>query len=416
MIVATRNGQSVEIRANPFANDSNLGSFYGTGVMPSVAGPLVGTESASALPAVAAAIRLIAETVAMVPLLVYDGDPLERERARDSWQWELLHDAPNEDQSSFDFFQDVATSIESRGNAFIWKLRVRSGRVEALYVLDPALVTVRRNEANRKVFRITQDGQTRDYTEDTILHIRGWTSRPGADEGVSPIALHRERLGGILAQDEFENRFYRNNAVPSVAISVPGALNEARADEMREWWEEQHSGLRNAHRPAILKNGATVEKLSITLEDAQFIEGKAFSIADVARIFRISPQILGAAVGTATSSPASVSEDFERFLKLDLAPRFRRIEMSLKRDRDLFGGGDLFPEFLADAVLRPDVKTRYEAYRLARQGGWLKPNEIREKENLPPADGGDEIQEVPVGGMANPGAPNEPGAQSDDAA
>jgi HK97 family phage portal protein len=416
MIVATRGGRNAEVRANPFANDSNLGTFFGTNVMPSVAGPLVGTESASALPAVAAAIRLVAETVAMVPLLVYEGDPLERERARDSWQWQLLHDAPNEDQSAFDFFADVATSIESRGNAFIWKMRVLGGRVEALYVLDPALVTVTRNDANRKVFRVRQGGQTRDYTEDTILHIRGWTTRPGADEGVSPITLHRERLGGILAAEEFENRFYRNNATPSVAITVPGNLNEQRADEMREWWEEHHSGLRNAHRPAILKNGATVEKLSLTLEDAQFIEGKSFSVADIARIFRVSPQILGASIGTNTSSPASVSEDFERFLKLDLAPRFRRIELSLKRDRDLFGPGDLFPEFLADAVLRPDVKTRYEAYRLARQGGWLKPNEIREKENLPPAEGGDEIQEVPVGGMANPGASNEPGVQADDAA
>jgi len=99
----------------------------------------------------------------------------------------------------------------------------------------------------------------------------------------------------------------------------------------------------------------------------------------------------------------SAAEDFERFLKLDLAPRLARIEQAFRADRDFFGiDTDQFPEFLADAVLRPDVKTRYEAYRLARQGGWLAPNEIRDRENLPPKEGGDEIQETPVGGAPNP--------------
>lgn len=397
MIVATRNGRSAEVRAL-FANAADIGPFMGTGIAFSVAGPLVGLDSVMGLPAATAAVRLIAETAAMVPLLVYEGDPLERERARATWQWELLHERANPDTSAFDFICDIATSVETTGNAYIWKVKVRRGRVEALYVLDPAMVRVEYDDRRTKTFTVIQEGHQQRYTADTILHIRGWTSKPGALTGSSPIALHRERLGGAIAAEEFENRFYANNATPSGVVEIPGKPPREKIDEMREYWAEHHAGIKNANSPAFLTNDATYKQIGISLEDAQYIEGKAFTVADIARIFRLSPIMLGAAVGAGTST---TGDDFERFLKLDLAPRFRRIEQAFNADDDLFGTGDLFSEFLADAVLRPDIKTRYEAYRLGRQGGWLKPNEIRSHENLPPAEGGDNIQETPVGGAPN---------------
>jgi hypothetical protein len=55
---------------------------------------------------------------------------------------------------------------------------------------------------------------------------------------------------------------------------------------------------------------------------------------------------------------------------------------------------------------RANMKDRYDAYRLARQGGWKTPNEIRSDEGLPAVKGGDEIQETPVGGAANTNASN----------
>ena len=117
-------------------------------------------------------------------------------------------------------------------------------------------------------------------------------------------------------------------------------------------------------------------------------------------MFRISsPSMLGSVL----KGQPPVADEFERFLKVDLAPRLSRIEASFRRDPDLFNG-DLFPQFLMDAVLRPDAKTRYESYRLARQGGWLTPNEIREREDLPRVEGGDDIQQTPVGGAPNPEA------------
>lgn len=361
-------------------------------------GAVVNRDTAGGLPAVGAAMRLIAETIGMIPLIVYQGDEVNRNRARKSWQWEVFHDQPDPEHSAFDFGQDIAQSIEGDGNAFIWKVK-SNVRVEQVLVVDPARVEVKRNDAKQKVFDIWENGEKRRYGTDVIHHIRGWTLQPGADRGVSTIALYRHALGSALGLAEYEGRFFRNDASPGGVISVPGKLSEDGTKRIREWWNERHSGLENAHKPGIFTDGATWQTVGISLEDAQFIQSRDFSVAEVARMFRISsPSMLGSVL----KGQPPVGDEFERFLKVDLSPRLRRIEASFARDPDLFKG-DLFPEYLADAVLRPDAKTRYESYRLARQGGWLTPNEIRERENLPRVEGGDDIQQTPVGGAPNPG-------------
>ena len=115
------------------------------------------------------------------------------------------------------------------------------------------------------------------------------------------------------------------------------------------------------------------------------------------------------AEGAATA--ASAHEEADRFVKFSLGPRLRRIELAFRADPDLFGGTDLFPEFLVDSLLRPDTETRYQTYLIARQGGILSTNEIRELENRPPIEGGDVVQATPVGGAPNLQPQPEEGAQ-----
>lgn len=368
------------------------------------AGVRVDRTTVGGLPAVTAAIRLRAETVGMIPLHVLRGlDPEDREKARDTWQWRVLHQEPNRHQSPFDFKQDISTSVNADGNAYIWKVKVL-GEVIETEVLDPAICRPVRNKANQKMIRVRVNGESRDYSPATILHIRGWTMQPGADVGLSPIAYHQQGIASGLALKEFEGRFFSNGAQPGGAISIPAASGDLDPDTVqnyRDQWDENHAGLHNSHRPAIFFNGATWQQIGVSLDDAQFIEANSFTIEEIARMFRISsPSMLSAYMN---GEVPDVNEEFERFLKVDLAPELSRIETAFARDRDFFPASqDLFPEFLADAVLRPDVKTRYEAYRLARQGGWMAPNEVRALENLPPKEGGDEIQQTPVGGAPNP--------------
>lgn len=384
-----------------FANSADIPPYPGR---TSAAGRVVTLVDAGGLPAVAQCIRLFAETTGMVPLIIYRGDAPDRERARDTWQWYRLHEQPNDDQSAFDFFQDIETAVESVGQSFVWKAKgarvIRDAEDIQLFAMDPFGVRVAR-ENGKKVFKVRENGQEQTYDSSQIIHIRGWTLRAGADEGVSPITLHRETLGVALAQQDYEGRFYSNNAQTTVAIVIPEMISDDEATGIADLYVAQHTGP-NAMRPAVIRGGGDIKQLSISARDAQYVETRQMSLEDVARMFHLSA--VGMLSRPTNAAVDTASDDFERFLKVDLAPRLRRIEMALRSDVDLFPPiADLGAEFLTDAVLKPDIKTRYEAFRLAKQGGWMTANEIRERENLPPHDQGNELQETPVGGAPNPG-------------
>ena len=161
--------------------------------------------------------------------------------------------------------------------------------------------------------------------------------------------------------------------------------------------ESSASGFGKRTEDSCAWGGADIEVLPVSMVDAQFAELAKLGVHDVARIFGIPAELI---TGEAIADPAKTAE---HFLKFSLAPRLRRIESALLRDTDLFPENlNLYPEFMADSLLRPATRERYEAYRAARQAGWLSPNEIRALENYPPTAGGDEIQMTPVGGAPNP--------------
>ncbi len=216
----------------------------------------------------------------------------------------------------------------------------------------------------------------------------------------------RNGVSAALARDQFETGFFSNNAQTSLAIVIPDVIEDDEAGKIADRFVQQHTGA-NAWRPAVVSNGADIKPLAITQRDAQYIESKQFSIEEIARMFNISAVgMLRQAVGEGSAT----ADDFERFLKVDMAPRLRRIEMTFGADRDLFPPDeDLFPEFLPDAILKPDIQSRFAAYKDAVQGGWMTANEIRERENFPARDDGDGLQVTPVGGAPNPSQGGEDG-------
>jgi HK97 family phage portal protein len=380
--------------ASGFGLGGNFGAFTPAG------DEIWRAADALTLPAVSAAIRLIAETVASLPLLVYRTGPGGvRERAVDSWQHRLLHDqGPNDDTTTFDFLSDVAACLEASGNAYIEKLPMPGGELQ-LYVIDPTRVHVKRATDGSKIFEArSPDGLTKQLGSDRILHVRGFTI-DGSPVGLSPIGLHRRSLGLIASRDEYERQFFLNGASPGGAIEVPGHLDEDKVNEMARAWRAHHQGPGRWHQPAILQNGATWKSIGVSLADAQFAESSKFSVEQVARIFRVPPMLLG----LEPNRPISAEEEAARFLKFGLGPRLKRIERAFAADPDLFPPQlGLQPEFLADGLLRALTPTRYEAYKAARQAGWLTANEIRAYENMPPDPRGNELQATPVGGAPNP--------------
>jgi HK97 family phage portal protein len=419
MILRTTNGSELEVRDLFTGSDRVPRPGEASGSW-AYSGRVVSFESASGLPAVMAAIRLISDTAASLPLRVYlpaaDGSMLPATTPEAN----LLGREPNEQQSAFQVWSFVFGSMLGWGGAYLLKAKSQ-GKVVGLYPIDPSRVSPR-VENGELVFNIrtvanpgiesnkpfSSIEQTRLTSKD-VLYIPGQLLNDPYI-GVTPIAIHRHALGNALAQQEFAGRYYSNDGSPGGIISVPSSLTKEKREELREAFEARHRGPSAAHRVGILTGGATYDVVPINLRDAAFIESMHAHAQDVARMFGIPAGMLDASDFNHASTP---EQDMIRF-RLRLTPWLRRVESALETDVDLFpdrdvpGMQDLDPvvRFDANELVRADLAQRFSAYTSARQGGWMSANEIRAQENLPAVDGGDQIQVTPVGGAPNPDAVN----------
>lgn len=396
MILATRNGNR-EVRL--FESSSVIPSWPVFAAHQTQVTTL-SDQAALALPTVGAAIRLISETIGGLPLHVYQGADANKRKAEATWQWGLLHEEPNPDQSAFDLLCDISASVEAWGNAYVRKSK--SGRrVVSLDLIDPTVVTVKRDGGQKLYELLWADGVER-LTSAQVLHIRGFTPRGGL-VGISPIAMHRPSLSSARSLQDFQARFYQNDATPSLYISVPGEINAEQARETKARWQAEQGGIANAGSVAVLGNGATLNQLTIPMRDAQFIETQQYGAELAARIF------LGPAASLLGSDENQKTEEESlRFVNFCLLPRLRRIERALKADFDLFpDGAPLYPEFHIDEFLRADAATRAEVQHKQIQSGLLLIDEGRAELGRPPLpDGMGQIPQItPVGGAPNPAPP-----------
>lgn len=395
MIVRTVRSGNVELRST-WGTDHIIPRPGNSWV--SWAGQAITQDGVFGLPAVSNVVRSPSEVMGALPFMVYRSRET-RERAEDSWQWQLLHEAPNDEQSTYEFFHDIEMSLESTQNAFVWKAK-SSSRVEALYCFDPQGVRVYRDDNGQKRFDLlgTKFGDAKGLTTSEILHVRGYTPRPGAVCGVSLLQQHRDPLGIGIAMQRFEGDYFRNGAMPSFFFT--GASNKTHAKELIELHNEQHQGTGKQFKVGGLWGQADVKPVPVSMVDAQFIESRRLGVEDACRIWRW-PKLLMEITGE--RDPLDENAWTARFMKFYLLPRLKRIERAFAADPDLFAGQPLYGEFLTAALERADYVTRVRGYKDARQGGWITANEIREGENYPARPDGDSLLQTPTGSAPNPG-------------
>ena len=361
-----------------------------------VSGEPVTLWSSVGLPAVGRAIRLLSTNIAQLPLNVYRGYGRDKTLADQTWQFRLLRELPGMgDFTPFDLLSDIVACLEAAGNAYVQKVKA-AGEVVALIVIDPGRVRVTR-ENGEKVFYVKDSatsGEETRYTQATILHIRGFTLN-GSDTGLSPIGLHRQKLGAVLAQDRFHGRFFGQGTQTNVGIEIPDEWDQEQARDFRDSWVMAHAGGENAHLPAVIYGGAKFAQLGMSLADSQFVEGAKLNLLEVAHIYDIPPKFL-------VADSDLTEQDFLALYSLALAPRLRRIEQALFIDADLFPQRIIYPEFDVEHFYRLDAKTKAEVAHMQIQDGSLLVNEYRAELGRPPVPGGDEPQQTPVGGAPNP--------------
>ena len=340
--------------------------------------------------AVYACVKILAETVASLPLHLYkkskDG---KNETAEQHPLFSCLYEMPNDETTSFEFRETMMTSLLLWGNAYARKIR-KNGHVTELWYLKPNLMTVERDTQTGKIKYTYSDditNQTYEYKPDQIFHIKG-LSLDGV-KGLSPIAQAREAVGLSLATEEYGAKFFGNGARPGGVLEHPGILKDP--EKLRESWNKVYQGTRNSHKVAVLEEGMKYHTIGIAPEDAQFLETRKYQVNEICRIFRVPPHLVGD-LERATFS--NIEHQSIEFVQHTIRPWLVRWEQAISRslldekERLLY-----FAKFNVDGLMRGDYKSRMEGYAIGRQNGWLSINDIRRLEDMslvPKEQGGDD--------------------------
>lgn len=381
-------------RDKPVTN-ATAGSAFSFFMGGSTSGKNVNERSAMQMTAVYACVRILSEAVAGLPLHLYRyNSEGGKEKAMDHPLYGLLHDEPNPEMTSFVFRETLMTHLLLWGNAYAQIIRNGKGEILALYPLMPNKMQVDRNEKGQLFYTYSRsrdeanakDNSTVVLKPDDVLHIPGL----GFDGlvGYSPIAMAKNAIGMAIACEEFGAKFFANGASPSGVLEHPGILKDP--ERVRTSWNTAYGGSSNAHKVAVLEEGMKYTPISISPNEAQFLETRKFQINEIARIFRVPPHMVG---DLEKSSFSNIEQQSLEFVKYTLDPWVIRWEQSLSRA--LFSKEEkknLFFKFNVEGLLRGDYQSRMTGYATARQNGWMSANDIRELENLdriPSEDGGD---------------------------
>jgi HK97 family phage portal protein len=357
-------------------------------------------RNALAIPAVFACVRAISEDVAKLPIHVYRQTETGKERLRNHPLARLVRGLPNPHMSWFDLASATTAHALTWGNGYVEIVRDGNNRPSELWPLEPDRVEVRRSTVKpEEIVYVYNDpalGKRRTIFDVDVLHIKGL----GYDGlvGYSVIGWARRSLALTAAAEKFGSSFFGNSSLPKGVLEHPGVLGDEAQKNLRESWEKIHRGVGNYGRVAILEEGMKFNSITIPPDDAQFLETRQFQIPEICRWFRMPPHKI-ADLTRATFS--NIEHSSIEYVGDTLLPWFVRWEQEIRRKCFTGGEGNLFVEFVTAALLRGDLKSRYDAYAIGRQWGWLSPNDVREFENLNPIESeGGEIYLVPAN-MAN---------------
>jgi len=363
-------------------NSSWYTFFFGT----ASSGKPVNENTAMQMTAVYSCVRILSETVAGLPLHVYQyNDNGGKEKHLRHPLYKLLHDEPNPEMTSFAFRETLMSHLLLWGNAYAQIIRNARGEVISLYPLMPNKMTVDRDK-NGRLFYLYQrsSGDTPSLGKDNsvylapsdVLHIPGL----GFDGlvGYSPIAMAKNAVGLAIATEEYGAKFFANGAAPGGVLEHPGTIKDPQ--KVKDSWNAAYQGSANSNRVAVLEEGMKYQAIGISPEQAQFLETRKFQINEIARIFRVPPHMLA---DLEKSSFSNIEQQSLEFVKYTLDPWVVRWEQTMYRA--LLSPSEkpnVFIKFNVDGLLRGDYVSRMNGYAVARQNGWMSANDIRELENL----------------------------------
>jgi|APSaa5957512622_1039677.scaffolds.fasta_scaffold04637_5 HK97 family phage portal protein len=352
---------------------ANLDAFEGAETS---SGFTVSESTVLAIPAVFACVKVLAESIASLPLIVYESTEDGRERAKNFSLYELLHRTPNGRMTSFELRELMVGHLCLRGNSYSYIER-DAGEVVGIWPLSPDRMSIDTRNGSF-VYKYQSDGKELTYQPDQILHIKGM----GSDgiQGYSPLTLCRDTWGSAKASSDYSANYFKNDASPGGILRHPGKIDQAAHDNLKHAWEAGFKGKGNKHKVAVLEGGMEWQAIGVSPQDSQMIESMKFSVVEICRIFRVP---LNLVMDYERSTYSNVTEQNRSFLTHTLNPWLRRIEQSMERILLTESEKRVYNiEHLTAELLRANHKERYETYEIGKRSGFLSTNEIRKFESL----------------------------------
>lgn len=357
------------------------------GGRPTSTGLRVSEDTALNCAAFYAGVRVLSETFASLPSITYRRLPSGgKERAFNHFLYPLLHDLPNPEITSFEMRETMMAHAVTWGNAYAEIVYNGGGKAVEMWPLTPNRVTPKRLRTGDLVYLVdpVDQAEPRLLERWQVHHVRGLSFN--GIKGYNPVNLMRESIGLTLAQEEYAARFFGNDASPGGVLEHPQALSDTAYNRLKAWWAERAEGLSRKHRFAILEDGMKWHQVGVEPEKAQVLQSRKFQVAEIARMLRLPPHMIGD-LEKATFS--NIEEQAIEFVVYSMLPWVRRWEQAQFRDlipRE--DRGTIFTEFLIEGLLRGKVKERYDAYAVGRNWGWLSADDVRELENMNPLPDG----------------------------
>jgi len=348
----------------------------------------ISPAAAQSISAVYACVGAISETIASLPLILFKRDGEDRTRATDHPLYKVLHDQANEQQTALEFREWMMASVLLRGNAYAHIVRGYDGQVRELLPLSPARVNLVALPDGTLGYDYVDNNQKRvRYLASEVLHLK---HRAGDISmlGVSPINAARDTIQLAIAERDHGVNTFSNSTRLGGILKVPGKLNPEQKASLSKSWASQYGGS-NAGRTALLESGVEFQPVSMTLEDAEWIAARQFSVEEVARLFRVPPTVIG---DLRHGNYSNSVEMARQFVTLTLRRHLVMWEQAISLKCLTEAGRRIyFAEHQVEGLLRGDASNRADFYAKGIQAGWLLKSEARKLENLPAIDGIDNV-------------------------
>lgn len=357
-------------------------------------GASVTLDTALTLPVVSDCLKVLQDTVASLPLHLYErkGDR-GNDKVFNHPLYDILHRQPNLETTAYEYWGQVVFDLAALGNHYSEIAPGARGAVDQLIRIRPDVATVSRLSDGSRRLEIRESGKPSRYlVEGEFWHLRLLPFASDGLTGTSPIWTGREAIGAALALQQYGARFFANDATPPFIIEHPGNFKDDTSKlnflaAIKRWW-----GGTNRGSPGVLEYGMKATKLGVNNEEAQFLETRKEHNLDITRIWRVPPHKVGI-LDRATFS--NIEHQSLEFVTDTILPIVKLIEQAISRDL-IIAPQKYFAEFNLDGLLRGDLESRYAAYAIGRNWGFLSTNDILRKENMNQIEGGDDDHLQPM--------------------